>query len=112
MRRLNFTFDPETIALLEKLAENFYQGNKSLTVRAALESLASHIGHDGWVVSGYAPIALDSKSDCHSCGNSYSAGEILYRPVFERGVSADALAHMPTEVWLDCTQCVEQRFDK
>ena len=32
------------------------------------------------------------------------------RPVFERGASPEALTHIPTEVWLDCSGCAEERF--
>ena len=45
MKRLNFTLDQDTVHLLEDLAKKFYEGNKSQTVRAALESLAAHTGH-------------------------------------------------------------------
>lgn len=44
MKRLNFTLDDDAVSLLESLAERYYQGNKSQTVRAALESLASPAG--------------------------------------------------------------------
>ena len=40
MQRLNFTLDDSTVDLLERVAETWYGGNKSQTVRAALESLA------------------------------------------------------------------------
>ena len=107
MKRVNFTFDNETIQLLERLSELYYHGNKSLTVRAALESLAAHTGHAGWVVAGYSPVPLEQQANCHSCGQTYSQGEILYRPVFRRGESRDALPQIPNENWLDCSNCVQ-----
>lgn len=110
MQRLNFTLDEETVRLLERLAATFYGGNKSQTVRAALESLAAHAGHDGWVIAGYTPAPLDADAACHSCGTAHHPGEVLFRPVFERGVSAQALPHIPAEVWLDCPDCVEERL--
>ncbi len=109
MHRLNFTLDNTTVLLLEKLAETYYAGNKSQTVRAALESLAAHIGHDGWVIAGYTPVELQDDVDCHTCGTHYQEGAILYRPVFERGRSPKALSQIPAEAWLDCPSCVEQQ---
>ncbi len=109
MKRLNFTFDEDTADLLDEIAGRYYGGNKSLTVRAALESLAAHLGHAGWVISGYAPAVLDHPEDCHSCGQTYPEGGILYRPVFGRGNAPDALREIPQEPWLDCSRCVEQR---
>ena len=109
MKRLNFTFDDETEELLEQIAERYYHGNKSLTVRAALESLATHLGHAGWVVTGYAPAVLGQEESCHSCGTAFAEGEVLYRPVFGRGLSPDALPAIPQEDWLDCSRCVEGR---
>lgn len=106
MKRLNFTLDGETVDLLSRLAEAYYGGNKSQTVRAALESLASHIGHEGWVVKGYVPAVAPENAECHSCGTAQRDGEILYRPVFERGASASALPAIPTEDWLECPTCV------
>ena len=52
MKRLNFTLDDETITLLNRIAAQYYHGNKSQVVRAAIESLAAHLGHEGWVVAG------------------------------------------------------------
>lgn len=108
MKRLNFTLDNDTVKLLKDLADKYYDGNKSQTVRAALESLAAHTGHEGWVISGYTPKELDDEISCHSCGESHEKGEILYRPVFERGTSPEALTQMPSEDWLDCPQCAEK----
>ena len=51
MQRLNFTLDDATVELLETLSSTDYAGNKSQTVRAALESLAAHTRHMGWVTS-------------------------------------------------------------
>ncbi len=110
MRRLNFTLDDATIVLLERLAEKYYDRNKSQTVRAALESLATHVGHDGWVIAGYAPVRLDDAMSCHTCGEAHREGEVLFRPVFERGQSPVALPHIPVEVWLDCHGCAEQHL--
>ena len=110
MHRLNFTLDEEAVQLLEQLAARYYHGNKSQTVRAALESLAAHAGHDGWVITGYAPVQLATEAACHTCGVSHPEGDVLFRPVFERGTSPKALTHIPSEVWLDCSGCVEARF--
>lgn len=110
MKRLNFTLDDETIALLDVLAKAYYGGNKSQTVRAALESLAAHIGHEGWVVAGYTPVVADAEVACHTCHTRYRRGDVLYRPVFERGRSPQAFPHIPSEAWLDCTDCAEQQF--
>ena len=110
MQRLNFTLDADAVRLLEKLAATYYGGNKSQTVRAALESLAAHAGHDGWVVTGYTPAPLEAEAACHSCGTAYGEGEVLFRPVFERGASPQALPKIPAEVWLDCSTCAEGRL--
>ncbi|MDX1671685.1 MAG: hypothetical protein R3211_05040 [Balneolaceae bacterium] len=110
MKRLNFTLDTETVTLLKDLSEKFYGGNKSQTVRAALESLAAHAGHQGWVVRGYTPVRVEDEVSCHSCGEHYASGEVLYRPVFERGSSPKALNHIPEENWLDCSDCAESQF--
>lgn len=109
MKRLNFTLDDETVQLLTELSEKFYDGNKSQTVRAALESLATHTGHEGWVITGYTPKELEDDISCHSCGESHKKGDILYRPVFERGQSPEALPQIPSENWLDCPQCAEKQ---
>jgi hypothetical protein len=108
MKRLNFTLDLDTVALLEELAQKFYDGNKSQTVRAALESLAAHSGHEGWVISGYTPKEVIGGAHCHGCGEAHRDGEVLFRPVFERGQSPQALARIPAEPWLDCPDCVEK----
>jgi len=109
LKRLNFTFDDDTSDLLDEIADKYYHGNKSLTVREALESLAAHLGHAGWVVAGYVPAVLEHEENCHSCGKQYPEGEILYRPTFMRGRAPDALNHIPNELWLDCSACVENR---
>ncbi|MBI3941505.1 MAG: hypothetical protein HY326_00700 [Chloroflexi bacterium] len=108
MQRLNFTLDDNTVELLERLAEKYYGGNKSHTVRAALESLAAHAGHEGWVITGYTPVVIDQTSSCHTCGTPHGKGDVLYRPVFERGAGSRALPKIPSENWLDCSHCVEQ----
>lgn len=108
MKRLNFTFDDDTSTLLDEISDKYYHGNKSLTVRAALESLATHLGHSGWVISGYVPVVLQEGASCHSCGRDYPEGDILYRPVFQRGHSPNALSEIPHENWLDCSTCVQE----
>ena len=110
MQRLNFTLDKETVDLLAELAQKFYAGNKSQTIRAALQSLAAHTGHGGWVITGYAPTELDAATDCHTCGTAYGKGDVLFRPVFERGYSPKAVAALPTESWLDCPDCVNRNI--
>lgn len=111
MKRLNFTLDENTVTLLKDLAQKFYDGNKSQTVRAALESLAAHTGHEGWIISGYTPKEVEGKVNCHGCGETHGDGDILYRPVFERGKSPSALARIPNENWLDCPDCAEKAFE-
>lgn len=110
MKRMNFTFDVETIDLLNELAEKYYAGNKSQTVRAALESLAVHAGHEGWIITGYMPQQLEDAIDCHTCGEHHRKGDVLYRPVFERGSSTRALSSIPNESWLDCPDCAEKQL--
>ncbi|MEX2601632.1 MAG: hypothetical protein WD355_08295 [Balneolaceae bacterium] len=108
MKRLNFTLDPSTVELLDDLAGRFYGGNKSQTVRAALESLAAHQGHDGWVVTGYTPLRLDRYASCHQCGTEHPEGKTLFKPVFEKGNSPEAIQRIPSEEWLECPDCVER----
>jgi hypothetical protein len=108
MQRLNFTLDEATIRLLDELSVKYYHGNKSQTVRAALESLAAHAGHEGWVIAGHTPVQVDRQTSCHTCGHLYPEGDVLYRPVFERGDGPRALSRLPGEPWLDCSTCVEQ----
>lgn len=110
MKRLNFTLDQDTVDLLAELSGKYYDGNKSQTVRAALESLAAHIGHEGWVITGYTPKELDAEVSCHSCGEAHKKGEVLFRPVFEKGNSPKALSKIPSEIWLDCTNCAEKQL--
>jgi hypothetical protein len=61
------------------------------------------------VIAGYAPVVLESLEHCHSCGTGYNEGEVLYRPVFQRGNAPDALDAIPQESWLDCSDCVQHR---
>lgn len=110
MKRLNFTLDQHTIDLLEELSTSYYEGNKSQTVRAALESLAAHTGHDGWVITGYTPTRVQDDVSCHSCSTTYHRGDVLFRPVFERGQSPYALDRIPKESWLDCPDCAERQL--
>ena len=109
MRRLNFTMDESTVELLYEVSEKFYKGNKSQTVRAALESLAVHQGDDGWVVAGYTPFQLDHDASCRHCGRDHREGSILFKPVFERGSSPSAIRHIPSEEWLECSICIENQ---
>ena len=108
MKRLNFTLDASTVELLEELSSKFYNGNKSQTVRAALESLAARQGHDGWVIAGYTQLKIDHEVHCHSCGSEYGEGRVLFQPVFERGNSPDAIQQIPDEEWVECSLCVEK----
>ena len=110
MKRINLTIDEATLTLLHDLAEHYYQGNKSKTVRSALESLAAHSGHMGWVIRGYVPVATEVDTSCHTCQTPHQKGEILYRPVFERGRGPDVYSQIPSESWMDCTVCAEQQF--
>lgn len=109
MKRLNFTLDDSTVELLQKLAAKFYDGNKSQTVRAALESLAAHQGHDGWVITGYTSVRTDHEVNCHTCGNEHAEGNVVFKPVFEKGNSPAAINQIPTEEWIECPDCVESR---
>lgn len=108
MKRLNFTLDSSTVELLEELSSKYYKGNKSQTVRAALESLAARQGHDGWVITGYTQLKVDHEVHCHRCGSEYGEGRVLFSPVFERGNSPDAIEHIPDEEWVECSLCVEK----
>jgi hypothetical protein len=108
VQRVNFTLDSATLTLLEELAKKFYGGNKSQAVRAALESLAAHTGHAGWVISGYIPMTVQHATSCHTCHNVYRDGAVLYRPVFVRGEGPEALPEIPAEEWLSCVRCVSR----
>lgn len=108
MKRLNFTLDDETVGLLNKLAEKYYAGNKSQTVRVALESLAAHQGHEGWVITGYTPLKMDHNVQCHRCGTEHGEGHVLFKPVFEKGRSPAAIKHIPSEEWVECHECIEK----
>ena len=105
MRRINFTLDEDTIELLSSVADRFYGGNRSLAIRAAVESLAAHSGHEGWVITGFTPEEIHAETKCHCCATEFPTGAILFRPVFERGVSPEALDRLPEGKWLDCSQC-------
>ena len=72
-----------------------------------LMALAAHAGHEGWVIAGYSPAVIDGQAACHTCGTPHARGDVLYRPVFERGRGPEALPSLPTEGWLDCLACVE-----
>lgn len=109
MKRLNFTLDDDTVQLLEKLSGKYYGGNKSQTVRAALESLASHAGQEGWVIAGYTPVKADHDVNCHSCGSEHHEGNVLFKPVFERGSSPAAIKSIPSEEWVECPTCLDSK---
>lgn len=109
MKRLNFTFDSNTLNLLNQLADQYYDGNKSHTVRVALETLAKHTGNEGWVIAGYSPKQIVKDQTCHECQSEYHEGAVLYSPVFEWGKSADALDSIPAENWLDCPECIQKK---
>lgn len=110
MQRINITLDDETQALLNTLANRLYGGNKSLTIREALQSLAAHVSQEGWIVSGYVPVAAAHEDMCHSCGRVCHQGDVFYRPVFERGSGHNVLAHLPASDWLECQQCAERQI--
>ena len=105
MKRLNFTVDDATAELLDSLSLELFGGNKSLTIRSAVEALAAQSGHSGWVVSGFTAVELSEETSCHCCRATYGVGQTLFKPVFERGVSPDALPQLPVEPWLDCQSC-------
>lgn len=107
MKRLNFTFDDSTIELLEELSDNYFSGNKSQTVREALESLKVNIGNKGWVIKGYTPRQLEEEIQCYSCGEDHHAGEILFTPVFEKGSGVRAINALPKKPWVECDKCVD-----
>ena len=109
MHRINFTCDEATLRLLERLSDTYYSGNKSLTIRAALESLAAQAGHEGWVITGYTPVVIQARASCHTCGDTHGEGDVLYRPVFGRGDGPRAIPRIPAEDWLACPTCVEQQ---
>lgn len=108
MQRANFTLDDTTLTLLDQLARKYYGGNKSEAVRAAIESLAAHVGHEGWVISGYTPMTLEGAAVCHSCKTHYASGAVLFRPAFARGEGPEAFPELPAEDWLDCGDCVRK----
>lgn len=107
MKRLNFTVNDETATLLDSLASEFYGGNKSLAIRSAVESLAAHSGHSGWVVSGFTPVELGEATPCHCCRITFESGQTLFRPVFERGIAPNSFAELPVVPWLDCASCAK-----
>lgn len=109
MQRLNFTLDKPTVRLLDKLSRA-YGGNKSQTVRVALEFLAHHQGSSGWVIKGYTATRIEEESACHTCGEAHTEGDVLYTPVFELGEGAGALKTLPDEVWFDCNHCVREHI--
>ncbi|GIV05460.1 MAG: hypothetical protein KatS3mg016_1035 [Fimbriimonadales bacterium] len=105
MRRLNFTLDEDTIQLLNRIADQYYHGNKSHAVRAAVKSLAARLGHEGWVVAGFVPVTVDTEAECHTCHRHFGAGATLYRPVFRKGRAQNARQQLPSDLWLECGEC-------
>ena len=91
MQKLDLPCDPATVLLLEQLASRYYHRDESQTVRAALQSLASRVGHEGWVIAGYTPVTAARPATCHSCGDPHSPGDLLFRPVFRREENSSAL---------------------
>ena len=110
MKRVNFTVDEHTLILLNELSERYYNGNKSKTIRAALESLAAHSGHMGWIIRGYVPVETEADTACHTCNTPHQKGDVLFRPVFERGRGPEAYMHIPSESWMDCPDCAEEQL--
>ena len=98
MKRINFTVDENTLTLLHELAERYYKGNKSKTVRAALESLAAHSGHMGWIIRGYVPVETNVVTSCHTCHTPHPKGDVLFRPVFERGRGPQTFNQIPSVI--------------
>ena len=91
-----------------RLADQYFHGNRSLAVRAALESLATHTSQDGRVVAGFIPVVLDEEARCNTCGTQHEAGELLYRPVFERGSGPASLSQIPIRPSLHCPGCLDR----
>ena len=119
-RKMTFVFDDATSSLLEKIAEQFYGGNKSLALRRAVQALAREhrIGPDvstqGWVILGYVAEEVPQEgAECHSCGRHFKAGQVLYRPVFHRakGTEAEIWPLLPEEPIWECPFCVEGEDD-
>ncbi len=110
MQRINFTLDDETLGLLSTLATKLYGGNKSLTIREALQALAAQHSTEGWVVKGYVPVMIEQDDTCSICGRICHHGNVFYRPVFERGTGPHVLHHLPTLNWLECQQCAEKQL--
>jgi len=84
-------------------------------VRAAVESLAAHLGHEGWVVAGFVPVEVDANAECHTCHRCFEPGatlyrpvfRTLYRPVFRKGRAPKAMPQLPREQWLECGDCAQ-----
>jgi hypothetical protein len=55
--------------------------------------------------AGFTPEEIHAETKCHCCATEFPTGAILFRPVFERGVSPEALDRLPEGKWLDCSQC-------
>jgi hypothetical protein len=68
MPRIDCTFDTETMDLLDQLAQELYDGNTSLTLRAAIESLAMRLGLDGSSPTGDTPVGFPREGELHAGG--------------------------------------------
>jgi hypothetical protein len=108
-----FTLGTESARLLEELAERFYADNQTETVRVALRQLAAQlgIGETTWVIDGYVPIKAGEAGTCHYCGDTFGAGEVMYRAVFRRGSGRDAWFRLPSREIRSCHKCIEKKTD-
>ena len=107
MQRINFTLDEKTIGLLEKMANEWYKGNRSAVIRDAVHYYSQNALQSGWVIVGFSPVTLDNNFTCHGCGEEHTKGEVLYRPTFQKGQGKFAFKYLPNEPWLDCAACLE-----
>jgi len=51
----------------------------------------------------------DHNVNCHTCGTEHQEGNIVFKPVFEKGNSPAAISQIPKEEWVECSDCVESR---
>ncbi|MEX2600184.1 MAG: MerC domain-containing protein [Balneolaceae bacterium] len=65
----------------------------------------------GWVIDHFWGFELFESSVTLSGSallvTEHPKGHILFRPVFERGSSPNAIDHIPDEEWVECIPCVE-----
>lgn len=108
MKRFNFTLDDSTVDMLSLLADKHFQGNKSLALRSAIETLASRLGEEGWIVEGYSPVLLHEDARCMQCGETHHAGDEVFRPVFKRGRSDRALKDLPKGSVVVGPDCIDE----